>query len=82
MMVEVVRVRRRPGAVPPSRVTAIIRPITLAQIAADLEPIVDRIRRNVPKSHSPEAFHEEKSEIANDLYTIVMRARGQPVQAR
>lgn len=45
--------------------------LNLPQIRAELEAIKQRIRNNVPRSGNPEAFHEEKSEIANDLHAII-----------
>jgi hypothetical protein len=46
-----------------------------SQVADELQALIDRVRRNMPKSHNPDAFHEEKSEIANDLHKIVMHIR-------
>lgn len=43
----------------------------VAGIISELIAIRARIRKNVPRSNKPEAFHEEKSEIAADITAVI-----------
>jgi hypothetical protein len=45
-------------------------PLTGGELAT-LERIVSRLRRNIPRNGWPARFHEEKSEIANDLVRVI-----------
>jgi hypothetical protein len=45
--------------------------MNLPQIRAELERIRDRVRKNETSRRDPEAYHVEKSEIANDLNAII-----------
>jgi hypothetical protein len=44
-------------------------------LATELEAIVTRIRCNGPRHRDPEAFHVERSEIANDAMAVVRKLR-------
>jgi hypothetical protein len=46
-----------------------------AVLAAELETIVGRVRRNGPRHRDPEAFHVERDQIANDAMAIVRKLR-------
>ena len=40
------------------------------KVAEKLREIARRVDTNIPSRHDPEAFHTEKSEIANDIRKI------------
>lgn len=50
-----------------------------AAIASELDAIATRVARNEPHRRDPEAFHEEKSEIVNDLVAVARKLRSRNV---
>jgi hypothetical protein len=76
-MVEVVRLRRKPGAVPPSRVTAVKRPMSRTEIAQEVAAIKEMGRRlRPPLNERPHAFHEDKSDLVRALELLEDAVRG------
>lgn len=78
-MVVVERIRRRPGAIPPSRVTPapVRRPMSRIEIAEAIAAIKRTARRlRPPESHSPERFHEDKSELVRAVERLEDAVRG------
>jgi hypothetical protein len=59
------QLRARPPASPPSD----------SIVAAELEAIRERVRRNEPRHGDPEAFHVEKSAITGRLTAIIESLR-------
>lgn len=52
-------------------------------IATEIRRIRDLVRRNTPRHHDPEAFHEQKSEITGALTRLLDRIeRGGAVETR
>lgn len=44
-------------------------------LALRIEALRERVRRNSPRHSDPEAFHDEKSEIADELNRIARELR-------
>lgn len=45
--------------------------MNVAGIIHELETIRARVRRNEPRHRNPDAFHEEKSQIAADIGAVI-----------
>lgn len=76
-MVEVVRLRRKPGAAAPSRMTPLQRPMSRREIAeavADIKRMARRLRP--PLNTRPDAFHEDKSELVRAAERLEDAVRG------
>jgi hypothetical protein len=72
MMVEIVRVRHRPGAAPPSRVTpAVKRPMSRTEIVEELSKLRETARRlRPPLPDKPDQWHEDKSDLVHAIMLL------------
>lgn len=52
------------------------------KFALELDDLARRVRNNVPRHGKPDAFHEEKSEIARDLEVMAGHLRDGRISKR